>query len=31
VEICKVLEARDPDRAAAAMREHIAGALEFRL
>jgi DNA-binding GntR family transcriptional regulator len=34
VEICKVLEAleaRDPARAAAAMREHIAGTLEFRL
>ena len=34
VEICKVLEAleaHDPARAAAAMREHIAGTLQFRL
>jgi DNA-binding GntR family transcriptional regulator len=34
MEICKVLEAleaRDPARAAAAMRKHIAGTLEFRL
>jgi DNA-binding GntR family transcriptional regulator len=34
VEICKVLEAleaRDPDRAAAAMHRHIASTLEFRM